>query len=62
MIKEDLSQTLDEREQDLLEQLQLCEDRILDDMTEQAFIYGYAIAMQSRDEAVKQYPSKKEDN
>ena len=37
MIKEDLSQTLDEREQDLLEQLQLCEDRILDDMTEQAF-------------------------
>ena len=25
-------------------------------------IYGYAIAMQSRDEAVKQYPSRKEDN
>ena len=62
MIKEDLRQTLDEREQDLLEQLQLCEDRILDDMTEQAFIYGYAIAIQSRDEAINQYPSRKEDN
>lgn len=62
MIKEDLQNTLDDREQDLLEQLQLCEDRILDDMTEQAFIYGYAIAMQSREESINQYPSRKEDN
>ena len=61
-IKEDLSKTLTDEQKDMLEQFQLCEDRILDDMTEQAFIYGYAIAMQSREEAIKQYPSKKEDN
>ena len=61
-IKEDLSKTLTDEQKDMLEQLQLCEDRILDDMTEQAFIYGYSIAMQSREEAINQYPSNKEDN
>ena len=61
-IKEYLSKTLTDEQKDMLEQLQLCEDRILDDMTEQAFIYGYSIAMQSREEAINQYPSKKEDN
>lgn len=58
-IKEDLLKTLNDEQKDMLDQFQLCEDRILDDMTEQAFIYGYSIAMQSREEAIKQYPSKK---
>lgn len=62
MIKEDLLKTLNDEQKDLLEQLQLCEDRILDDMIEQAFIYGYAISVESREEAVSQYPYKKEDN
>lgn len=62
MIKDDLLKTLNNEQKDLLEQLQLCEDRILDDMTEQAFIYGYAISVESREEAVSQYPSKTEDN
>lgn len=62
MIKDDLLKTLNDEQKDLLEQLQLCEDRILDDMTEQAFIYGYAISVESREEAVSQYPYKKEDN
>lgn len=62
MIKEDLLKTLNDEQKDLLEQLQLCEDRILDDMTEQAFIYGYAISVESREEAVSQYPPKTEDN
>ena len=62
MIKDDLLKTLNDEQKDMLEQLQLCEDRILDDMTEQAFIYGYATAVQLRDEAIKQYPSENEDN
>lgn len=62
MIKDDLLKTLDDREKDLLEQLQLCEDRILDDMIEQAFVYGYATAVELREEAIKQYPPKTEDN
>lgn len=61
MIKEDLLKTLNDEQKNMLEQLQECEDRILDDMTEQAYVYGYATAVQLRDEAVKQYPSKKED-
>lgn len=56
-IKEDLLKTLNDEQKDMLEQLQLCEDRILDDMTEQAYIYGYATAVQLRDEAVNQYPN-----
>lgn len=43
----------------MLEQWKYCEDRILDDMIEQAFIYGYSMAVQFRDEAIKQYPNKK---
>ena len=61
-IKEDLIKTLNDEQKDLLEQLQFCEDRILDDMTEQAYIYGYAISVQLREEAISQYPSKKEEN
>lgn len=56
-IKEDLLKTLNDEQKDMLEQLQLCEDRILDDMIEQAYIYGYATAVQLRDEAVNQYPN-----
>ena len=51
-----------DEQKDLLEQWQYCEDRILDDMVEQAFVYGYATAVELREEAIKQYPPKTEDN
>lgn len=59
IIKEDLLKTLNDEQKNMLEQLQFCEDKILEDMTEQAYIYGYATAVELRDEAVKQYSSKK---
>lgn len=59
-INEDLKNTLDVDQRKLLEQWQFCEDRILDDMIEQAFIYGYALSAQLRYEAIKKYPYKKE--
>lgn len=62
MIKEDLLKTLNDEQKDMLEQIQFCEDRILDDMTEQAFIYGYAISVELREESINQYSSKKEEN
>ena len=62
IINDELLKTLNEEQKDLLEQWQYCEDRILDDMVEQAFVYGYATAVELREDAVSQYPYKKEDN
>lgn len=59
-IREELTRNMNEDEKMLLNQLKLCEDRVLDDMLEQAFIYGYAVAVQMKDEAITQYPDKKE--
>ena len=55
MIKEDLLKTLNDEQKDKIEQLQLCEDRILEDIIEQAFIYGYATAVELREEAIEHY-------
>lgn len=62
IINDELLKTLNEEQKNLLEQWQYCEDRILDDMVEQAFVYGYATAVETREEAIKQYPPKTEDN
>lgn len=59
-INEELENTLDNDQRRLLKQWKFCEDRILDDMVEQAFIYGYSMSSQLREEAVRQYPYKKE--
>lgn len=40
-IKEELEKELTEEQKDLIEQLQYCEDKISDDMLEQAFIYRF---------------------
>lgn len=34
---------------------------MLEDEIEQAFIYGYAMAVQMKDEAIVQYPAKEEE-
>lgn len=58
IIKEEILKSLNEEQKNLLEQLQQCEDRILDDMIEQAYVYGYSTAVTLRDEALKQYQPK----
>lgn len=62
IINDELLKILNEEQKNLLEQWQYCEDRILDDMVEQAFVYGYSTAVELREEAIKQYPPKTEDN
>ena len=62
IINNELVKGLNDEQKDLLEQWQFCEDRMSDDIIEQAFIYGYATATTLREEAIKQYPSKREDN
>ena len=59
LINDELDNNLNNEQKDLLEQWRYCEDRISEDITEQAFIYGYAIASQLRYEAIKQYPHSK---
>lgn len=55
-IYEEMEKTFKEEQKQLLEQWKFCEDRILDDMLEQSFIYGYSMSCQLREEAINQYP------
>ena len=59
-ISEELEHSLDKEQKYLLKQLEFCRSRMEDDMTEQAFIFGYAMSSQLREEAIKQYPYKNE--
>lgn len=57
-IKDEMKKTFTEEQLNLLEQYQFYEDRMSDDMIEQAFIYGYAMNDELRYEAKKQYAKK----
>lgn len=56
-----LTSALSNEQKYLLEQWKFCEDRITNDLAEQAFIYGYAMASQAREESIKKYPYKKKE-
>lgn len=60
-IDDKLIPTLSNEQKYLLEQSRFCEDRVTNDLVEQAFIYGYAMASQAREEAIKKYPYKKKE-
>ncbi len=55
-INEEMNLTFSKEQKKLLEQWQYCDDRMINDMIEQAFIYGYAMCSQLSNEAIKQYP------
>lgn len=57
-ISDELNKTLNKEQKHLVKQMEFCDDKIVDDIIEQAFIYGYAMSCQLREEAVKQYPYK----
>lgn len=57
-LKEQLIKDFTEEQRNLFKQINLCEDRILEDMTEQAFIYGYSMSSQLREESTKKYTYK----
>lgn len=56
-ISADLTKDFTEKQKNLLEQIEYCEGIISDDSTEQAFIYGFAMASQMKEEAISQYPN-----
>ncbi len=57
-LNEEMKQTFTQEQKELLEQWQYYEDRILDDMVEQAFVYGYAMAVATQEEATKKLSNK----
>ena len=58
-IKEEMKKTFTDEQLYLVEQYQYCEDRISDDLQEQAFIFGYAISNELKYEAITKYQNKK---
>lgn len=54
-INEDIEKTFTEEQQELMKQFKECQDIILNDMTEEAFVYGYCMATELREEAIKRY-------
>ena len=54
-IKEEMENTFTKEQLELIEQYQFYEDRMSDDMIEQAFIYGYAMNDELRYEAKRQF-------
>ena len=59
-IEDILLRDFSDKQKNLFEQMIYCKDKMLDDGIEQAFIYGYAIACQMKNEAIQKYPLKKE--
>ena len=54
-IKDEMEETFTKEQLELIEQYQFYEDRMSDDMIEQAFIYGYAMNDELRYEAKRQF-------
>lgn len=52
-IYNEMSTTLTEEQLNLFEQWKFCEERMSEDMIEQAFIYGFSMSYQLKDEATK---------
>lgn len=54
-IDKDIEKTFTEEQQELMKQYKECQNIILNDMTEEAFVYGYCMATELREEAIKRY-------
>ena len=56
-IENELLKDLTKEQAKLLEDLQKYQNAISSEMVGQAFVFGYATAVELRDEAVKKYPN-----
>ena len=54
-IDKDIEKTFTEEQQELMKQYKECQNIIINDMTEEAFVYGYCMATELREEAIKRY-------
>lgn len=51
----DIEKTFTEEQQELMKQFKECQDIMMNDMNEESFIYGYCMASELREEAIKRY-------
>lgn len=54
-INEDIEKTFSEEQQELMKQFKECQDIMIDDMVQEAFVYGYAMASELKEEIINRY-------
>lgn len=54
-INEDIEKTFSEEQQELMKQFKECQDIMIDDMVQEAFVYGYAMASELKEEVISRY-------
>lgn len=58
-INDDIEKTFTEEQQELMKQYKECELIMIDDITEEAFVYGFSLAYQLKEESIKKYNTEK---
>ncbi|MFR8233219.1 MAG: DUF6809 family protein [Clostridia bacterium] len=54
-INENIEKTFSEEQQELMKQFKECQDIMIDDMVQEAFVYGYAMASELKEEVINKY-------
>lgn len=54
-INEDIEKTFSEEQQELMKQFKECQDIMIDDMVQEAFVYGYAMVSELKEEVINRY-------
>ena len=54
-IDEDISKTFTKEQQELMKQFKECESIMIDDIVQEAFVFGFSMSYQLKEEATKKY-------
>lgn len=54
-INTDIEKTFTKEQKEIMKQFKECESILIDDMVQEAFVYGYAMCCQLKEEATKKY-------
>ena len=57
-INEDIEKTFTKEQKEIMKQFKECDNILIDDMVQEAFVYGYAMCNQLKEETSKKYPMK----
>lgn len=57
-INTDIEKTFSKEQKEIMKQFKECESILIDDMVQEAFVYGYAMCNQITEETTKKYPMK----
>ena len=54
-IDEDINKTFTKEQQELMKQFKECESIMIDDIVQEAFVFGFSMGYQLKEEAIKKY-------